>query len=155
MGGVTIVQQLKVVYLLFSSTCWCIYFLAPLAGVSIVQLHLLVYLLFSSTYQSIYCLAPLVIVSICLAALTSVSTYCLAPLTGVSIVQLHLFVYLQYCFNPLLNISIVWLPLLSRPLLQFAMWRYWFRLSRYVYGGNRSFAPILRQSRWSLLYDVY
>jgi hypothetical protein len=29
------------------------------------------------------------------------------------------------------------------------------RLSRYVYGGNRSFAPILRQSQWSLLYDVY
>ncbi len=27
------------------------------------------------------------------------------------------------------------------------MWRYWFRLSRYVYGGNRSFAPILRQSQ--------
>ncbi len=32
---------------------------------------------------------------------------------------------------------------------------YWFRISRYVYDGNRSFAPILRQSRWSLLYDVY
>jgi hypothetical protein len=32
---------------------------------------------------------------------------------------------------------------------------YWFRLSRYVYDGNRSFASILRQSRWSLLYDVY
>jgi hypothetical protein len=46
-------------------------------------------------------------------------------------------------------------PYVSRPLLQFAMWRYWFRLSRYVYGGNRSFAPILRQSWWSLLYDVY
>ncbi len=44
---------------------------------------------------------------------------------------------------------------LSRPLLQFAMRRYWLRLSRYVYGVNRSFAPILRQSRWSLLYDVY
>jgi hypothetical protein len=43
----------------------------------------------------------------------------------------------------------------SRPLLQLTMWRYWFHLSRYVYGGNRSFAPILRQSRWSLLYDVY
>ncbi len=26
---------------------------------------------------------------------------------------------------------------------------------RYVYGGNRSFAPILRQRQWSLLYDVY
>jgi hypothetical protein len=25
----------------------------------------------------------------------------------------------------------------------------------YVYGGNRFFAPILRQSLWSLLYDVY
>ncbi len=32
---------------------------------------------------------------------------------------------------------------------------YWFRLSRYVYDCNRSFAPILRQSRWSLLCDVY
>jgi hypothetical protein len=28
---------------------------------------------------------------------------------------------------------------------------YWFRLSLYVYDGNRSFAPILRQSRWCLL----
>ncbi len=45
--------------------------------------------------------------------------------------------------------------LLSRPLLKIAMWRYWFRLSRYVYGGNRSFSPVLRQSQWSLLYDVY
>ncbi len=44
---------------------------------------------------------------------------------------------------------------LSRPLLKIAMWRYWFRLSHYVYGGNRSFDPILRQSQWSLLYDVY
>jgi hypothetical protein len=41
------------------------------------------------------------------------------------------------------------------PSSMIAMWRYWFRLSRYVYGGNRSFAPILRQRRWSLLYDVY
>ncbi len=41
------------------------------------------------------------------------------------------------------------------PSAKIAMWRYWFRLSRYVYGGNRSFPPILRQSRWSLLYDVY
>jgi hypothetical protein len=32
---------------------------------------------------------------------------------------------------------------------------YWFCVSRYVYDGNRSFAPILRQSRWSLLYDIY
>ncbi len=44
---------------------------------------------------------------------------------------------------------------MSHPLLQFAMWRYWFRLSRYVYGVNRSFAPILRQIRWSVLYDVF
>jgi hypothetical protein len=44
---------------------------------------------------------------------------------------------------------------LSRRLLQFSRWRYWSSLSRYVYGGNRSFAPILRQSLWSLLYDVY
>ncbi len=44
---------------------------------------------------------------------------------------------------------------LSRPLLKIATWRYWFRLSRYVYDGNRSFTPILRQRRWSLMYDVY
>jgi hypothetical protein len=47
------------------------------------------------------------------------------------------------------------IKVLSRPLLKIAMWRYWFLISCYVYGGNRSFAPILRQSRWSLLYDVY
>ncbi len=41
------------------------------------------------------------------------------------------------------------------PSAMIAMWRYRFRLSRYVYGGNRSFAPILRQNRWSLLCDVY
>ncbi len=41
------------------------------------------------------------------------------------------------------------------PLLRCLLGEYWFRLSRYIYGGNRSFAPILRQSRWSLLYDVY
>ncbi len=35
---------------------------------------------------------------------------------------------------------------LSRPLLKIATWRYWFRISRYVYGGNRSFAPILEIS---------
>jgi hypothetical protein len=28
----------------------------------------------------------------------------------------------------------------SRPLLKIATWRYWFRLSRDVYSGNRSFA---------------
>ncbi len=44
---------------------------------------------------------------------------------------------------------------LSRPLLKIAMWRCWFRLFRYVYGCNRSFTPMLRQSQWSLLYDVY
>ncbi len=37
--------------------------------------------------------------------------------------------------------------LLSRPLLRCLFGEYWFRLSRYVYDGNRSFAPILRQSR--------
>jgi hypothetical protein len=44
---------------------------------------------------------------------------------------------------------------LVSPYAMIAMWRSWFRLSSYVYGGNRSFAPILRQSRWSRLYDVY
>jgi hypothetical protein len=41
------------------------------------------------------------------------------------------------------------------PLLWCLFGEYWFRLSCYVCGGNRSFTPILRQSRWSLLYDVY
>ncbi len=45
--------------------------------------------------------------------------------------------------------------LLSRPLLRCLFGEYWFLLSRYVYDGNRSFTPILRQSLWSLLYDVY
>jgi hypothetical protein len=50
----------------------------------------------------------------------------------------------------------LYLYLLSRPLLLCLLGEYWFRLSRYVYGRNRSFAPpILRQSQWSLLYDVY
>jgi hypothetical protein len=44
---------------------------------------------------------------------------------------------------------------MSRPLLRCLFGEYWFHLSRYVYDGNRSFAPILRQSQWSLLYDVY
>jgi hypothetical protein len=44
---------------------------------------------------------------------------------------------------------------MSRPLLPCLCGVYWFRLSRNVYDGNRAFAPILRQSRWSLLYDVY
>jgi hypothetical protein len=44
---------------------------------------------------------------------------------------------------------------LSPPLLKIATRRYWFRLSRYVYDGNRSFVPILRQRRWSLMYDAY
>jgi hypothetical protein len=45
--------------------------------------------------------------------------------------------------------------IVSRPLLRCLFGEYWFRLSRYVYDGNRSFTPILRQSQWSLLYDVY
>jgi hypothetical protein len=31
----------------------------------------------------------------------------------------------------------------------------WFRISRYIYDCNRPLAPILRQSRCSLMYDVY
>ncbi len=44
---------------------------------------------------------------------------------------------------------------LSGPLLLCLCGVYWFCLSRNVYDGNRSFAPVLRQSWWSLLYDVY
>jgi hypothetical protein len=44
---------------------------------------------------------------------------------------------------------------MSRPLLRCLFGEYWFHISRYVYDGNRSFASILRQSPWSLLYDVY
>jgi hypothetical protein len=40
---------------------------------------------------------------------------------------------------------------LSRPLLLCLFGEYWFRLSHNVYDRNRSFAPILSQSRWSLL----
>ncbi len=40
------------------------------------------------------------------------------------------------------------------PSAKIATWRYWFRLSRDVYGGNSPSLPILRQRRWSLLYDV-
>jgi hypothetical protein len=80
---------------------------------------------------------------------------------------IEFFTYIQlqiYLQIDMINFSVVLVSLsdkaiirswLSRPLLQFSMWRYWFRLSHYVYGCNRSFAPILRQSRWSLLYDVY
>jgi hypothetical protein len=32
---------------------------------------------------------------------------------------------------------------------------YWFRISHYVYDRNRPLAPILRQWRCSLIYDVY
>jgi hypothetical protein len=44
---------------------------------------------------------------------------------------------------------------MSRPLLAVRLGEYWFRISRYVYDRNRSLAPILRQSRCSLMYDVY
>jgi hypothetical protein len=44
---------------------------------------------------------------------------------------------------------------LSRPLLLWQLGEYWFRLSHYVYDCNRPLAPILRQSRCSLMYDVH
>jgi hypothetical protein len=44
---------------------------------------------------------------------------------------------------------------LSRPLLAIWLGEYWFRISRYVYDSDRPLAPILRQSRCSLIYDVY
>ncbi len=55
----------------------------------------------------------------------------------------------EWCLSKCCNVVLV------SPSAAMSMWRYWFRLSRHVYDGNRSFAPILRQSRWSLLYDVY
>jgi hypothetical protein len=45
--------------------------------------------------------------------------------------------------------------ILSRPLLLCLLEEYWFLLSRYVYDRNRPLAPIIRQSRCSLMYDVY
>jgi hypothetical protein len=44
---------------------------------------------------------------------------------------------------------------LSRPLLALRLGEYWFHISRYVSDCNRPLAPILRQSRCSLMYDVY
>ncbi len=45
--------------------------------------------------------------------------------------------------------------LLSCPLLALRLGEYWFRISLYVYDRNRPLAPILRQRRCSLIYDVY
>jgi hypothetical protein len=39
--------------------------------------------------------------------------------------------------------------------LLFRLGEYWFRISCYVYDPNRPLAPILRQSRCSLMCDVY
>jgi hypothetical protein len=44
---------------------------------------------------------------------------------------------------------------MSCPLLALHLREYWFRISRYVYDRNRPFAPILRQRRCSLMYDVF
>ncbi len=48
-----------------------------------------------------------------------------------------------------------WRQVVSRPLLAVWLGEYWFRLSLYVYDRNRPLAPILRQRRCSLMYDVY
>ncbi len=45
--------------------------------------------------------------------------------------------------------------IVSHPVLLLWLGEYWFRISRYVYDRNRPLAPILRQSRCSLMYDVY
>jgi hypothetical protein len=47
------------------------------------------------------------------------------------------------------------MALVSRPLLALWLGEYWFRISCYVYDCNRPLAPILRQRRCSLIYDVY
>jgi hypothetical protein len=44
--------------------------------------------------------------------------------------------------------------LLSRPLLALRLGEYWLRISLYVYDRNRPLAPVLRQRRCSLMYDV-
>ncbi len=44
---------------------------------------------------------------------------------------------------------------MSCPLLALRRGVYWFRLSRFVYDRNRPLAPILRQRRYSLMYDVF
>jgi hypothetical protein len=55
-------------------------------------------------------------------------------------------------FRPKFSIASL---VLSRPLLVLRLGEYWFRISRYVYDRNRPLAPILRQRRCSLMYDVY
>jgi hypothetical protein len=41
------------------------------------------------------------------------------------------------------------------PLLAFGLGEYWFWISLYVYDRKRPLAPILRQRRCCLMYDVY
>ncbi len=45
--------------------------------------------------------------------------------------------------------------LMSHPLLLWLLGEYWFCISRFVYDRNRPLAPILWQSRCSLMYDVF
>ncbi len=45
--------------------------------------------------------------------------------------------------------------ILPNPLLALRLGKYWFRISLYVYDRNKPLAPILRQRRCSLIYDVY
>ncbi len=44
---------------------------------------------------------------------------------------------------------------LSHSLLAFGLGEYWFWISLYVYDRNRPLAPILRQRRCCLMYDIY
>jgi hypothetical protein len=69
-------------------------------------------------------------------------------------IYLHIVQLINCCRYKLVHIGLS-LSLTVSPSAAIVYVRYWFRLSRYVYGGNRSFAPILRQSRCSLMCDVY
>jgi hypothetical protein len=79
---------------------------------------------------------------------------CLTSYTSSSLPILpHLYLLIYLTSSAFSSLPV--LTLTVSPTAMIAMWSYWFHLSRYVYGGNRSFAPILRPRRWSLLYDVY
>ncbi len=65
--------------------------------------------------------------------------------------KLHIAKIFSPKFQKVFKLSRPTLDLLSCPLLLCLYGEYWFCLSRDVYDRIRSFTPILRQSRWSLL----
>jgi hypothetical protein len=62
---------------------------------------------------------------------------------------------LDYVHFTFLFVIFCLLLFVSHPLLAFGLGGYWFWISLYVYDRNMTLAPILRQRRCSLVYDVY